>query len=82
MLCPVKLKELYPSLTNYRWHAIKELEKIRNCPNILDLPDVIDRSYEDDIITQKYDFIEEVIDECLVNKDTKEAATDRADRIP
>ena len=79
----VKLKELYPSLTNYRWHAIKELEKDTEIAEKypLDLPDVIDRSYEDDIITQKYDFIEEVIDECLVNKDTKEAATDRADRI-
>lgn len=79
----VKMQELYPGLTNYRWHAIKELEQDREIAEKypIRMPDVIDRSYEDDIITQKYDFIEEIIDECLVNKASKEAATDRADRI-
>ena len=78
-----KMKVLYPNLKNYRWYAIKQLEKDREISSKypVEMPDVIDRSYEDDIITQKYDFIEEIVEECLVNKATKEAKTDRADRI-
>jgi len=78
-----KMKVLYPNLKNYRWYAIKQLEKDReiSAKYPVEMPDVIDRSYEDDIITQKYDFIEEIVEECLVNKATKEAKTDRADRI-
>ena len=47
----------------------------------LDLQDVIDRSYEKDIINQKYDFIEEVIDECLFNKQKQAAMTDKIDEF-
>lgn len=42
---------------------------------------MIAHSYEGDIINQKYDFIEEIIEEVLVNKNTKAASTDRTDRI-
>lgn len=78
-----ELKRRYPGLDNYRWHAIKLLE---NDPEIrktypVDLPDVLDRSYEKDIINQKYDFIDEVIDEVLVNHEKKAALTDKADSI-
>ena len=66
-----------------RWHAIKELvqdkEIIEKYP--LDLPDVLDRSYEKDIIKQKYDFIEEIIQEVLVNKDKEARSTDRIDAV-
>ena len=47
----------------------------------VDLPDVLDRSYEKDIINQKYDFIDEIIQEVLVNKEKKAALTDKADRL-
>ena len=47
----------------------------------VDLPDVLDRSYEKEIINQKYDFIDEVIQEVLVNKSAKEALTDKADQL-
>ena len=75
------LKEKYPDLPNKRWHAIKLLE---NDPHIrktlpLDADGIIDRSYEKDMINQKYDFIEEIIGEVLVNKSRKEAATDHID---
>lgn len=75
------LKEKYPDLPNKRWHAIKLLE---NDPHIrktlpLDADSIIDRSYEKDMINQKYDFIEEIIGEVLVNKSRKEAATDHID---
>ncbi len=76
------LTEQYPDVANPRWHAIKLLEMDKNVTEShpLDLHDVIDRSYEKDIINQKYDFIEEVIDEILVNKSAKEESTDRIDR--
>lgn len=73
----------YGQLPNLRWHAIKELvqdkEIIEKYP--LDLPDVLDRSYEKDIIKQKYDFIEEIIQEVLVNKDKEARSTDRIDAV-
>lgn len=77
-----KLYERYPKLENKRWHAIKMLEQdkavMEEYP--LDLPEVLDRSYEKDIINQKYDFIEEIIQETLVNKSQKEERTDKIDK--
>ncbi|QDW73688.1 ferrous iron transport protein B [Lachnospiraceae bacterium KGMB03038] len=76
------LEDQYPSLENKRWYAIKLLEGDKNISQAypLELSGIIDRSYEKDIINQKYDFIEEVIGEVLVNKSKKEASTDKIDR--
>lgn len=78
----LRLKDRYPELPNYRWHAIKYLEMDKTVTSRfpLDIDSVISRSYEKDIINQKYDFIEEIIEEVLVNKAKKEEATDRIDR--
>lgn len=77
-----RLSEAYPDMMNKRWHAIKLLEQdasvIENHP--IDLSGIVDHSYEKDIINQKYDFIEEIISEVLVNKSQKEASTDTIDR--
>src|SRR5699024_9220555 len=77
------MEEKYPGLGNYRWLAIKQLEQDQevtaNYP--VDLPDVIDKNYESEIINQKYDFIQEIIDEVVVNKNRQEALTEKADRI-
>lgn len=77
------LKEKYPDLTNYRWHALKLLEGDREITEKypVGLPEVIDRSYESDIINQKYDFIDEIIEEVLVHKDHQDMLTERADRV-
>lgn len=77
------LREKYPDMKNLRWHAIKMLEQD---PEIMkqypaNIGKYADRSYETEIINQKYDFIEEIIEEVLVNKNKKEEATDKADRI-
>ena len=76
------LEKKYPDTENMRWHAIKILEQdeevCRQFP--LDIPNVLDRSYEKEIISQKYDFIEEIIEEALVNKSQKEERTDSIDR--
>lgn len=78
----VQLEEKYPDVENRRWHAIKMLEQdqaiMERYP--LNMPEVLDRSYEADIINQKYDFIEEVIQEILVNKNRKEESTDKIDK--
>ncbi len=78
-----QLKRRYPGLQNYRWHAIKLLEGdqeiLEKYP--VDCPDVLDRSYEPDIIGQKYDFIDEIIQEVVVNKEERSALTDRVDSL-
>ncbi len=77
------LRKRYGKLGNLRWHAIKILEGDKTVMGRypLELKDILDRSYEEDIISQKYDFIEEIVEEVLVNKSTKAASTDRTDRI-
>jgi ferrous iron transport protein B len=47
----------------------------------IDLKGIVKHSYEEDIINQKYDFIEEIIEEVLVNKSSRAASTDKVDRI-
>lgn len=73
----------YPDLKNTRWYAIKTLEMddtiLKKYP--VDTNGINDRSYEGDIIHQKYDFIEEIVEEVLVNKNNKAVVTDKVDRI-
>ena len=78
-----KLKKRYPNLKNYRWHAIKLLEKDTEITQKypVDLPQVIDRSYESDIINQKYDFISEIIDEVLIHKERQDMFTEKVDKV-
>ena len=72
----------FPDIVNPRWHAIKMLEKdpevMKNYP--IRIEDIVDKNYEHEIINQKYDFIEEVIDEVLMNKAQKEARTEKIDQ--
>lgn len=78
-----RISGIRPDLPNKRWHAIKLLEHdssvMETCP--VDLSGIADESCEKEIINQKYDFIEEIIAECLVNKDRKAAMTERIDRF-
>ncbi len=82
-LIMAELKQNYPNLTNYRWYAIKLLEQDKEITQQypVHLPDVIDRNYESDIINEKYDFIQEIIQEVLVNKDKQDALTEKVDRV-
>ena len=72
-----------PNLTNARFYAIKLLENdqevMSNCS--IEFSDIIDCSYESDIINQKYDFIEKVIEEVVVNKESKSRLTEKVDSI-
>ena len=78
-----RLDKRYSDIQNIRWVAIKLLEQdtevIKKYP--LDCADILDRSYETEIINEKYAFIEEMIHEVLFRHEEKEEMTDRVDRI-
>ncbi len=78
-----ELKRRYPDLKNYRWHALKLLEGDKEITEKypVDLPKVLDRSYESDIINQKYDFIGEIIREVLLHKERRDLLTEKADKL-
>lgn len=77
------LHNKYADLDNLRWHAIKMLEidyaVLEKYP--IDIGKIIDHSYEEEIINQKYDFIEEIVEEVVVNKNVRMASTDKIDRL-
>ncbi len=75
------LEEKYPELPVKRWHAIKYLEFDTDVMSRypLSIENIAERSYEKDIINQKYDFLEEIVSEVLVNKSEKAASTDKID---
>lgn len=77
------LKRKYPDMKNYRWCALKLLEHdnavMAEYP--VDLSGIADESYEARIINEKYDFIQEIIEEVLINKEEKSATTDKADKF-
>ena len=77
------LRSDYPELTNLRWHAIKLLECDKEVmkDHPVDVSGVITESYEKQIINEKYDYVEEIIKECLFNKEEKSALTDKVDRV-
>ena len=79
-----KLYNTYPDMFNHRWHALKLLcqdpQVTQDFP-VEGLEEVVDRSYETEIINEKYDFIEEIIREVVVNKEVREASTDKVDSI-
>ncbi len=73
-----RLKAHDPDIFNPRFYAIKLLENdpdiMENCS--VDASDIVDKSYETDIINQKYDFIE-----VLVNKQETAKFTDKIDSV-
>ncbi len=76
------LHNKYPDITNYRWHAIKLLEHDTEVSEKypLDLPEILQQNYESQIINEKYDFIEEIIDETLLHKKRQDQFTERIDQ--
>lgn len=78
-----RLKTKYRDIINPRWHSIKILEKdseiLKKYP--IQIDDIVSRSYESDIINQKYDFIDEIIKECVINKAAKSEKSDKIDKV-
>ena len=73
----------YPSHAMTRWHAIKLLENDEQVTgeHPMEMGSVVDRSYENEIIRKKYQYIEEVVAETLFHKEKRAATTDRVDRL-
>lgn len=75
------LRSRYGEMGNLRWHAVKLLEQDEEVAkdHPVDLTGIVDCSYEKQITNEKYDYIEELISECLFNKEEKAAFTDKID---
>lgn len=76
-----KLKE-EQILINNRWLAIKLLEMDEDVSNEYSkyVENIVDKNYEKNIINQKYDYIEEIIEETLFHKHEKTVLTDNVDK--
>lgn len=78
-----QLQRKWKNLVNPRWHAIKLLEAdaeiLEKYP--VDLPDLLDKSYATEIINEKFEFIEEIMEEVMVRRSEKAALTEKADRV-
>lgn len=79
----VMMQAHYPTHSSVRWHAIKLLENDEEVKeeHPIQTANIVDRSYEKEIIQCKYAYIEQVVAETLFHKERKAATTDRADRL-
>ena len=75
------LKKYYGELVHSRWYAIKLLEQdeeiIQYYPKAAVAADI---NYEKQIIHQKYNYIDEIVEDTLFNKESKAQATDKVDK--
>lgn len=73
----------HPDSENIRWHSIKILENDEQIfkDHPIDVSNLLDRDYEKQIINQKYEYIENVLDECVFYKGNRESLTEKADRV-
>ena len=73
----------FPTHSSVRWHAIKLLEDDEEVKqeHPISVVNIVDRSYEKEIIQCKYAYIEKVVNEVLFHKNKKAASTDKIDRI-
>lgn len=79
----VMMQAHYPTHSSVRWHAIKLLEDDEEVKkeHPISVTNVVDKSYEKEIIQCKYKYIESVVKEVLFHKSQKAAATDKIDRL-
>ena len=79
----VMMQAHYPTHASVRWHAIKLLEDDEEVKreHPFRTSDIVDRSYEKEIIQCKYTYIEQSVKEVVFHKDKKAASTDKIDKI-
>ncbi len=71
----------YPTHSAVRWHAIKLLEddeEVRQ-EHPVSVSNIVDRSYEKEIIQTKYAYIEDIVKEVLFYRKRRKDSTDKAD---
>ncbi len=79
-----RVEEVYPEYHNLRWAAIKLLEhdnEVMSELDKVDISDIVPKSLENEITRQKYDFIEEIMNECMVNRENKAQQTAKIDAV-
>lgn len=79
----VIMQAKYPTHSSVRWHAIKMLEydeEVRK-EHPVSVSNIVDKSYEKEIIQTKYHFIENIINEVLFYRRKSKNITDKADKI-
>lgn len=76
------IKKEQPEIKNPRWYAIKILEGDGEILKEFEesLTGISYKGFEKRMINEKYSFIEEIMEEVLVNKSKKEESTDRIDK--
>lgn len=79
----VMMQARYPSHSSARWHAIKLLEEDEEVKeeHPIQVTDIVDKSYEKEIISRKYAYIEMVVKEVLFRRTGKKANTDKVDGL-
>lgn len=79
----VMMQAHYPTHSSVRWHAIKLLEDDEDVWNEhpIQTENIVDRSYEKEIIQTKYSYIENIVKEVLFYRKKNKGGTDRADRL-
>mgnify|MGYP005786055055 CR=1 FL=1 len=72
-----------PKEEHVRWKAIKLLECDEEITKEFssDMSAIVDKNYEKQIINEKYNYIEEVVDDCLMRKQEKVVFTDKVDSL-
>ncbi|MGN1149058.1 MAG: FeoB small GTPase domain-containing protein, partial [Lachnospiraceae bacterium] len=79
----VMMQAHYPTHSSVRWHAIKLLEDDEEVKkeHPIQVTNIVDKSYEKEIISCKYAYIESVVKEVLFHKSKKAATTDKVDKL-
>ena len=79
----VMMQAHYPTHSSVRWHAIKLLEDDEEVKeeHPISVTNVVDRSYEKEIIQTKYAYIENIVNETLFHKEKKKERTDKVDAL-
>ena len=79
----VMMQASYPDHSSARWHAIKLLEEDEEVKkeHPMSVTNVVDKSYEKEIISKKYAYIETIVAEVLFRKQGKKANTDKIDKL-
>lgn len=79
----IMIKAHYPTHSALRWHAIKLLEEDEEVKKEHPIPvtNIVNRSYEKEIIQTKYSYIESIVNEVLFHREKRKAGTDKIDAL-
>lgn len=79
----VIMQAKYPTHSSVRWHAIKMLEYDEDVrkEHPVSVSNIVDKSYEKEIIQAKYHFIEKIIQETLFYRKSRNDRTEKIDAV-